>query len=83
MSFINKRGEIVVPPGKYRNCDMRPFHDGLACVNGGYIDNKGNEIIPTGILYNQSSDFSEGMVWIQFMVRGKLKYLLIKKEWII
>lgn len=81
--FINKRGEIVVPPGKYRNCDMRPFHDGLACVNGGYIDNKGNEIIPTGILYNQSSDFSEGMVWIQFMVRGKLKHLLIKKEWII
>lgn len=78
--FINKKGEIIVPPNKYR--DMRPFYDGLACVDGGYIDNEGNEVIPTGILYNQSRDFSEGMVWITTFVKGEMRYALIKKEWI-
>lgn len=78
--FINKKGEIIVPPNKYR--DMRPFYDGLACVDGGYIDNEGNEVIPTGILYNQRRDFSEGMVWITTFVKGKMRYALIKKEWI-
>lgn len=79
--FINKKGETVVPPDKYR--DLRPFHDGLACVNGGYIDNKGNEIIPSGIFYNQDRDFSEGMTWIAIFVEGKYKYVLIKKEWFV
>ncbi|MFR8656819.1 MAG: WG repeat-containing protein [Bacteroides caccae] len=79
--FINKKGETVLPPDKYR--DLRPFHDGLACVNGGYIDNKGNEIIPSGIFYNQDRDFSEGMTWIAIFVEGKYKYVLIKKEWFV
>lgn len=78
--FINKKGEIVVPPNKYR--DMRRFYNGLACVDGGYIDNEGNEIIPPGILYSQSRDFSEGMVWITTFVKGEMQYALIKKEWI-
>lgn len=78
--FINKKGAIIVPPNKYR--DMRPFCDGLACVDGGYIDNEGNEIIPPGILYSQSRDFSEGMVWITTFVKGEMRYALIKKEWI-
>lgn len=78
--FINKKGAIIVPPNKYR--DMRPFCDGLACVDEGYIDNEGNEIIPPSILYSQSRDFSEGMVWITTFVKGKMRYALIKKEWI-
>ena len=78
--FINKKGEVIVPPNKYR--DIKPFHDGLACVDGGYIDNKGNEIIPPGILYSQDCDFSERMVWIKTFINGTMRYALIKKEWI-
>lgn len=78
--FINKKGEIIVPPNKYR--DMKPFHDGLAYVDGGFIDNKGNEIIPPGIFYNQDCYFSEGMLWIKIFVNGVMRYALIKKEWI-
>lgn len=77
--FINKKGEVVVPSNKYR--DKRPFHDGLACVDGGYINNKGDEIIPPGILYGQRSDFSEGMAWITIFINGTMRYALIKKEW--
>ena len=78
--FINKKGEVIVPPNKYR--DIKPFHDGLACVDGGYIDNKGNEIIPPGILYSQDCDFSERMAWIKTFINGTMRYALIKKEWI-
>ncbi len=77
--FINKKGEVIVPPNKYR--DMRPFHDGLAWVDGGYIDNKGNEIIPPVFLYSQNCDFSEGLAWVKFFINGAWRYALIKKEW--
>ena len=78
--FINKEGEIVVPPGRYRR--ITRFQDGLACVDGGFIDNKGNEIIPPGIFYNQDCSFSEGMLWIKTFANGVMRYALIKKEWI-
>lgn len=65
--FINKYGELVIPPNLYRYVDS--FSEGLAKVSRspfhsdffklGFIDKLGNEIIPC--TFNDGRSFSEGL----------------------
>ncbi|MBQ8360449.1 MAG: WG repeat-containing protein [Bacteroidaceae bacterium] len=80
--LINKKGEVVFSSSFINSVGV----DGLANVDsGGFIDIKGNEIIPRGIFFPcNSNTFSEGMLWIPIYVRGGEKqWVLFKKDWLI
>lgn len=71
--FINKKGEMVIPPrfaprmGNYMIIAASRFSEGLACVgNGGafgYIDKSGQYVIPPKFADAQA--FSEGLAWVK------------------
>ena len=76
-AFVKKDGKYmqIDKSGKILNTfnyeNIREFHDGLAMVSkksgndilSGYIDTKGNEVIPC--IYTSYSDFSEGLAAVE------------------
>ena len=61
MGFMNRRGEVIIPPG-YR--DVRDFSEDLAAVqvrrnHWGFINPAGELVIATD--FKDAQDFSEGM----------------------
>ena len=66
--FIDKTGAKVIDASRYAaDGAIYSFHNGLACImkgddNGakyGYIDRKGNEVVPC--IYDEAHDFAQGL----------------------
>ena len=70
---IDKNGKEVFSCNY--NCISSCFHEGFACVEKdgkcGYIDTKGNEVIPC--IYDSYNDFSEGLVVVGKHVKGRYR----------
>lgn len=73
--FINKQGEVVIPPRFELRKDQRHpnltissgrFSEGLACVKAGglygYVNRKGDFVIPPR--FARAQEFSEGLAWV-------------------
>lgn len=79
--FMNTKGEMVVESGKYEN--IADFTDNLACVEKddlwGYIDNKGNEVIPC--TFDRAYGFSEGLALV--LKSNKYGYVNTKGEFVV
>ena len=80
---IDKNGTTIVP---FKYEAIYPFSEGIALVRGkhfnyGYINNKGEEIVPT-VMSGSLRSFSDDMAWASVLVKGERRYILIKKEWI-
>ncbi|MES2764934.1 MAG: WG repeat-containing protein [Bacteroidota bacterium] len=70
LTFINEKGETVIPPtDKYNN--VYPFDDGVTAVGKGnrsftkwgYIDKSGQEIIP--LQYDEAKPFKKGVAIVK------------------
>lgn len=77
-AFIDQRGKVVVPFGKYSGA--KPFSEGLAVVwkpladrvevNGvGFIDSAGSEVIP--LTFHTAESFHQGLAQISVVLPGK------------
>ena len=72
-SYINKKGEVVIPT-PYNDCG--DFHNGRAFVKGendkyGFINHMGDVVIP--FIYNEVHDFSDGLAFVK--QNGKWFYI--------
>lgn len=89
--FINKRGEMVIPPrfglrkgGRHQEVIVSSgrFSEGLACVSDGqlygYINKRGDFVIPPQFVSAQ--DFSEGLAWV--VTRDEKRRIKNKAGWI-
>lgn len=89
--FIDKRGEMVIPPrfvlrrgGRHGELIVSSgrFSEGLACVRVGelygYINAKGDFVIPPR--FARAQDFSEGLAWV--VTRDEETRALKKAGWI-
>lgn len=79
--FMNTKGQIIVPSDKYS--DVEDFSDNLACVRKdgkwGYIDTKGNEVLPCS--FGRTYPFSEGLGLVY--KDGVYGYVNTKAEFVI
>jgi len=74
--YVDRRGTLVVAP-KYGQ--VYPFSDGYAeVVNGtvGYIDTKGNEVLP--VIFSEASYQGEGL-WMVF-IHGEIRIIDAKQN---
>ena len=71
IGFMDTKGNVVIPQGKYNNIGPRSrgltdFSEGLCLVDKDdkyvFIDTKGNEVIKTN--YEDARCFSDGMAWV-------------------
>lgn len=79
--FLNTKGEVVVASGRYD--DVEDFSDNLACVKKddkfGFIDVKGNEVIPCS--FERAYSFAEGLALVR---KGdKYGYINTKAEFVV
>jgi hypothetical protein len=65
--FIDRYGNWLIPP-RYRNASS--FHDGLAAVDGSYIDHSGKTVAGP---FTQAMEFSEGLAFV--ISNGKPAYI--------
>jgi hypothetical protein len=86
--FINKRGEMIIPPAFDRACHVSEFSDGLAPVYttvndgpAGYIDPTGKMVIPAK--YTFVGKFSEGLAMVRPLGSTAYGYINKKGEWVI
>ena len=80
--FMNKTGEVAIPlrfdprPGQLESMSLSRFTEGLAPVMFGklygYIDNKGNTVIPP--IFHEAGPFSEGLASVT-TADGQKRYI--------